>query len=148
MRDTDRRLTKRDLETLAQFRYQLRRFLRFSEKLCRKNNVTPLQYLLLLHIRGFPSRNWATVSELAERLQAYHHGVVSLVSRCAKQKLIERRRSREDRRRVEIHLLAKGNRCLEQLAKLHRNELALLQKEYWPPLDMIASKPKRKKGRR
>lgn len=134
MGDTGRRLTKKDIETLARFRYRLRRFLRFSEKICRKNQVTPLQYLLLLHVKGFPGRNWATISELAERLQAHHHGVVSLVSRCEKQELIERRRSQEDRRQVEIHLLTKGNRCLERLAKLHRNELASLQKEYWPPL--------------
>lgn len=148
MRDTARRLTKQDIETLAYFRYQLRLFLRFSEKICQKHNVTPLQYLLLLHVRGFPGRNWATVSELSERLQAHHHGVVALVSRCGKQGLIERRPSHKDRRKVEIHLLPKGNRCLERLAKLHWNELTSLQKKYWSPLDIIASKARRKKRRK
>ena len=75
-------LDKKDFETLSDFRYQLRRFLRFSERVTRANGITPLQYLLLLHIKGFPQREWATVGELAERLQSHHHGVVALVSRC------------------------------------------------------------------
>ena len=70
------RLTKADYERLAQFRYQLRRFLRFSEDVTRRQGITALQYLLLLQVRGFPGREWATVGELAERLQAKQHGVV------------------------------------------------------------------------
>lgn len=75
-------MSKTDFEKLAHFRYQLRRFLRFSEDVTRKQGVTVLQYLLMLQIKGFPGREWATVGELAERLQAKQHGVVSLVSRC------------------------------------------------------------------
>ncbi|MGH8631082.1 MAG: MarR family transcriptional regulator, partial [Burkholderiales bacterium] len=72
-------MSKANFEKLAQFRYQLRRFLRFSEEVARRNGVTVLQYLLMLQIKGFPGREWATVGELAERLQAKHHGVVSLI---------------------------------------------------------------------
>ena len=61
-------LTKKDFETLSEFRYQLRRFLRFSEHAVRVESVTPLQYLLLLHVKGFPGREWASVGELAERV--------------------------------------------------------------------------------
>ena len=116
-------LRKEDFEALAEFRYRLRRFLRFSEKAVREGGVTALQYLLLLHVKGYPGRDWATVGELAERLQSHHHGTVALVSRCEKLGLVRRKASEEDRRRVEIHLTAKGERCIERLATAHRAEL-------------------------
>jgi DNA-binding MarR family transcriptional regulator len=118
-----RALKKKEFETLSQFRYQLRRFLRFSEQVTRQNGITPLQYLLLLHIKGFPGRDWATVGELAERLQAQHHGVVALISRCEKTGWVTREQGRTDRREVEIHLTAKGERMVGKMAQLHRDEL-------------------------
>ena len=119
----DRKLSKIDYETLARFRYQLRRFLRFSEEVTQRNGVTPLQYLLMLQIKGFPGREWATVAELAERLQAKHHGVVSLVSRCEAAGWVQRMASQNDRRCVEVRLTSAGEACLHQLARLHRDEL-------------------------
>src|SRR5918996_1495173 len=116
-------LKKRDFEALSEFRYQLRRFLRFSEAIVRNEGITPLQYLLLLHIKGYPGREWATVGELAERLQSHHHGTVALISRCEKLGLVKRKVSAEDRRQVEIRLTPKGERILERLARLHRAEL-------------------------
>lgn len=118
-----RSLSKTDFETLARFRYELRRFLRFSEEATHRNGVTPLQYALMLQIRGFPGRDWATVAELAERLQAKHHGVVSLVTRCEAAGWVRRVQSRGDKRLVEVHLTARGDACLEQVARLHRDEL-------------------------
>jgi DNA-binding MarR family transcriptional regulator len=120
-------LSKKDFEALSHFRYQLRRFLRFSEEATHRHGITHLQYQLLLHIRGFPGREWATVSELAERLQAHHHGVVSLVSRCEKLGLVKRQVGRSDRRSVEVHLTPKGNDMLNELAAQHREELLRLQ---------------------
>jgi DNA-binding MarR family transcriptional regulator len=116
-------LTKKDFEDLSNFRYQLRRFLRFSEEAVREEGITPLQYLLLLHIKGYAGRDWATVGELAEKLQSHHHGAVALVSRCENLGLVRRKPSADDRRRVEIHLTAKGERCIERLARAHRAEL-------------------------
>ena len=130
----DLRLTKHDFEVLADFRYQIRKFVRFSEQIARQHGITPRQYLLLLHVKGFPGRDWATIGELAERLQAKHHGVVALVSRCEKQGFVERRRSSEDRRRIEIRLLEKGERVLERLARLHRAELLSLQGRFVVPV--------------
>jgi DNA-binding MarR family transcriptional regulator len=121
------RLNKKDFETLSRFRYQLRRFLRFSEEASHRHGITHLQYQLLLHIRGFPGREWATVSDLAERLQAHHHGVVSLISRCEKLGLVQRQVGRSDRRAVEVHLTGKGNDVLNALASQHRDELLRLQ---------------------
>ena len=128
-----RQLTKGEFERLAHFRYQLRRFLRFSEEAVRRKGITPLQYQLLLQIKGFPGREWATVGELAERLQAKHHGVVSLVSRCVAAGLVKRNLSRSDGRRVEIRLTTAGDRCAGQLARLHRSELLSLRGEFAVP---------------
>ncbi len=120
-------LNKKDFEALSHFRYQLRRYLRFSEEATHRRGITHLQYQLLLHIRGFPGREWATVSELAERLQSHHHGVVSLVSRCEKQGWVVRRTGRTDRRSVEVHLTPAGNAILNDLVAQHREELIRLQ---------------------
>jgi DNA-binding MarR family transcriptional regulator len=122
-----KKLSKTDYEKLAHFRYQLRLFLRFSEDLTRKKGITVLQYLLMLQIRGFPGREWATVGELTERLQAKQHGVVSLISRCETGGLVKRHTSESDKRRVEVKLTEKGTRFLEELAYLHRQELLSLQ---------------------
>ena len=127
------KMSKSDLERLAQFRYQLRRYLRFSEEVTRREGITPLQYLLMLQIKGFPGREWASVGELAERLQAKHHGVVSLISRCETAGLVRRSISLTDRRRVEVQLTRKGDQCLQQLARLHRAELASLQSKFTVP---------------
>jgi DNA-binding MarR family transcriptional regulator len=120
-------LGKLDFTTLSEFRYQMRRFERFSDDVIQAHGITPLQYLLLLHIKGYPGRDWATVGELAERLQAKPHGVVALITRCETAGLVERRHSSADRRRVEIHLLADGEAILAKLAQLHRTELLSLE---------------------
>ncbi len=116
-------LTKADFAALSELRYQMRRFERFSEGAARSEGITPLQYLMLLHIKGYAGRDWATVGELAERLQAQQHGVVALVTRCEQAGLVERRPSTDDRRRVEVHLLPAGEAILRKLAAVHRAEL-------------------------
>ncbi|MDX5363081.1 MAG: MarR family transcriptional regulator [Pseudazoarcus pumilus] len=112
-----------EIQALAEFRYQLRRYLRVSEVLVREYGITSLQYQMLLQLKGFPGRQWANVGELAERLQSHHHGVVSLVSRCEKLGLVERRTGRDDARNVEIHLTPRGDELVTRLARLHRDEL-------------------------
>jgi Mn-dependent DtxR family transcriptional regulator len=82
---------------------------------------------VLLHIKGVPGREWASVGEIAERLQLQPHGVVALVTRCEALALVQRRPSETDRRQVEVHLLAKGERLLLRLAELHRAELRSLK---------------------
>ena len=137
---TSQAMSKADFEKLAHFRYQLRRFLRFSEEVTRRKGITMLQYLLMLQIKGYPGREWATVGELAERLQAKHHGVVSLISRCEAAGLVKRRISSSDKRRVEVRLTDTGDKCLEQLARLHRGELTSLHGEFAVP-DWTAINP-------
>ncbi|MES3000503.1 MAG: MarR family winged helix-turn-helix transcriptional regulator [Pseudomonadota bacterium] len=121
------RIAKVDFEVLAHFRYRLRQFLRFSEEVTQANGITPLQYQLMLQIKGFPGRDWASVTELAERLQSKHHGVVALVSRCETLGLVRRHASASDLRLVEVRLTPAGEECLDRLARLHRDELETLQ---------------------
>ncbi|MGZ3238246.1 MAG: MarR family winged helix-turn-helix transcriptional regulator [Burkholderiaceae bacterium] len=120
------RLAKSDFEALSEFRYQLRRFLRFSEHAAEEEGLTPLQYQLMLHIKGFPGRQSATVGELAERLQAHHHGVVALVTRCEQAGLVTRTPNEIDRRQVNVALTPNGEQRLQRLAKRHHTELRSL----------------------
>jgi len=122
----ERKLAKADFEVLSDFRYQMRRFERFSERAAQTEGITPQQYLVLLHIKGFPGRSWASVGEIAERLQMQAHGAVALVSRCEALDLVERRASESDRRLVEVHLRPPGEALLQRLASLHHAELASL----------------------
>src|SRR5215213_2300567 len=113
------RMSKADFEALAHFRYQLRQFLRFSEEVTQRNGITPLQYQLMLQIKGFPGRDWLSVTELAERLQAKHHGVVALILRCESLGLVQRQASERDLRRVEVRLTPMGEQSVHRLARLH-----------------------------
>lgn len=127
VKSVSRALSKKQYESLSEFRYQLRRFLHFSESVVQTESLTPLQYLLMLHIRGFPGKDWATVGELAERLQMKPHGAVALITRCEEAGLVRRQVSKSDRRQVEIHILPEGAAKLERLAGLHRTELRSLK---------------------
>ena len=128
-----RALAKTDFDQLSEFRFQMRRFEPFSERAAQDEGITPLQYLLLLHIKGYPGREWATIGELAERLQAQHHGVVALVTRCEAIGLVKRKPSEVDRRQVEVHLLKAGETILVRLAALHQAELKSLQGTFSVP---------------
>jgi DNA-binding MarR family transcriptional regulator len=124
----ERQLDKRQLERLSAFRHQLRRFLRFSEDAARDAGLTLAQYQLLLHTQGFAARDWASVGELAERLQVQPHAAVALVTRCEQLGLARRRANASDGRLVEVHLTAKGRRALERVALRHESELAALSR--------------------
>jgi DNA-binding MarR family transcriptional regulator len=119
----ERTLTKADYELLADWRYSLRRFLRFSEEAASAAGVTPQQHQALLVIQGMPGREEATIGELAERLQLRHHSTVELVDRLETAGLMKRNESAEDGRRVKLTITAKGLRLLEKLTQAHRAEL-------------------------
>jgi len=116
-------LRKEDYELLAEFRYTLRKFLRFSEEAATRCELTPQQYQALLAIEGFPGRNYVTVGELAERLQIAHHSAVGLADRLEKTGLIARRMDSDDRRKVWLSLTKPGLNVLEKLYRVHRSEL-------------------------
>ena len=116
----DRLLIRR----IAWFRYQLRQFVRFSEKASRARGVTPQHHQLLLGIAGYTGRGWATVSELAEFLQQRHNAVVGLVERAAQKGLVRKEQGARDRRFVRVLLTPQGEAVLAKLTELHRDELA------------------------
>ncbi|HEX3624963.1 MAG TPA: MarR family transcriptional regulator [Verrucomicrobiae bacterium] len=117
------KLGKKQYESLAAFRYALRRFIHFSEQAAGKVGLTPQQHQAMLAIKGFPERDCVTVGELAERLQLRHHSAVGLADRMVAEKLVEREVSREDRRKVQIRLTPIGERKLEKLSAMHRRQL-------------------------
>ena len=119
-------LSKADFEALSEFRHQLRRFLRFSEDAAQAEGLTPQQYQLLLHLKGYPGREQATIGELAARLQTQQHGVVALVTRCEAAGLVTRKPNEQDRRQVFVSLTKDGEQALQRLAALHRSELQSL----------------------
>jgi DNA-binding MarR family transcriptional regulator len=123
---TSRKLAKADFEALSEFRYQLRRFLRFSELAVEREDLTLQQYLLLLHLKGLPGRDTATVGQLAERLQVLPHGALALVKRCEEAGLVSRADDANDRRLVWISMTPYGEAKLRRLAGLHRAELNAL----------------------
>jgi DNA-binding MarR family transcriptional regulator len=109
----------------AEFRYQIRRFLHFSEAAARRAGLHPQQYQLLLAMRGLPRQHQATIGHLAERLQLEHHSAVELINRAEGRGLVTRAGDRRDRRQVIVHLTKKGGTLLQKLAHEHRNELRL-----------------------
>jgi DNA-binding MarR family transcriptional regulator len=118
-----RSLTDRQFRSLAEFRYQIRRFLHFSEREYRAFSLQPQHYQLLVALKGLPPGMAPTIGNLAERLQLEHHSLVELLDRASQQGLVARRREFGDRRRVGIHLTAKGERFVDQLAARHVAEL-------------------------
>jgi uncharacterized protein YeaO (DUF488 family)/DNA-binding MarR family transcriptional regulator len=116
-------LTKADFEALARFRFGIRRYLRFSEQAVRSHGLTPQKYQLLLALKGYPGREWATLTELADRLQLRHHSVVELVNRAQAQGLVHRTPHPTDARAVRVELTSHGEQAMAQLGALHRDEL-------------------------
>lgn len=116
-----------EIEQLARFRYQLRQFLRFSEKAARDAGLTPQQHQLLLGVAGHTGRGWATISELAEFLQERHNAVVGLVERARQKRLVRKQFDATDRRLVRVSLTPKGRAVLNRLSALHRRELDRFQ---------------------
>jgi DNA-binding MarR family transcriptional regulator len=117
------------IRKLAWFRYQLRQFLRFSEKAARNCGVTPQQHQLMLGVRGYTGRGWATISELAEFLQEKHNAVVGLVERAAARGLIQKEQGWRDHRFVRVHITPEGEAVLQRLATLHREEVGRLRSQ-------------------
>jgi len=119
------RLVLADYESLAEMRYQIRRYLRFSEEASRKAGLEPRQYQLLLAIKGLPKDVRPRIGELAERLQIQHHSTVELVNRLSAGGYVRRHRKGDDRREVLLALTARGEKVLRKLFLHHRAELRL-----------------------
>ncbi len=118
-----KRLTLSDYQALAEFRYQIRRFLHFSEQVVKEAGLERVQYQLMLAIKGMPPGVRPRIRELANQMQIRHHSTVELVNRLEAGGYVHRTRAQEDRREVLLALTAKGERVLAELALHHHDEL-------------------------
>ena len=112
-----------DYRSLSDFRYEIRRFLNFSESAARQAGLEAQQHQALLAIAGLPPHQRPTVGVLAERLQVRHHSAVELVNRLAQKRLIRRAAAEADRRTVILQLTARGEKILRQVTLPHLEEL-------------------------
>jgi DNA-binding MarR family transcriptional regulator len=140
------------VRNLAQFRYGLRKFLRFSEDAARRCKVTPQQHQLMLGIEGYTGRESASVTELAEFLQERHHSVVGLVERAVKSGLVRRTQDAADRRVVNVTLTARGRKILLRLTRMHYEEAQRLR-GLWETCELSSGtgagkKPAQARGRK
>jgi len=114
-----------DYQSLAELRYQIRRFLHFSEQVARKAGLEPQQHQLMLAVKGLPKDLRPRIGELAERMQIQHHSTVELVNRLSSRGYVKRLRKGEDRREVLLSLTPKGEKILQELSLHTRAELRM-----------------------
>jgi DNA-binding MarR family transcriptional regulator len=115
-----------DYQALAEFRYRIRRFLRFSEKAARQAGLESQHHQLMLAVKGAGEEAGPSIAYIAERLQLQHHSAVELVDRLVNRGLIKKSRRGADRREVQVKLTPRGERILTQLTLHHREELRTL----------------------
>lgn len=117
------KISSSDYRALAAFRYEIRKFLAFSEQAARQSGIEPQQHQLLLAVRGLPEGTRPTIGAIAERLCVKHHTAVALVDKLEASGLVARKRSTEDRREVLLELTPQGKAVLRGLSSLHRQQL-------------------------
>jgi DNA-binding MarR family transcriptional regulator len=118
-----RELTAGDYIALAEFRFQIRRFVYFSESAARSTGLNPQHHQLLLVLKGLPKGVEPNIGEVAQRLLIRHHSAVELIDRLAERRLLRKRPSSEDRRRVLLEITASGEAILRKLSLIHRAQL-------------------------
>ncbi|HET7035073.1 MAG TPA: MarR family winged helix-turn-helix transcriptional regulator [Thermomicrobiaceae bacterium] len=126
-----------DYQKLAEIRYQIRRFVSFSERAARGAGLEPRQYQLMLAVKGLPDGMQPTIGVLAERLKIQHHSAVELVNRLADRGLVVRQRGEADRRQVFVELTDQGQAELRALAGHHLEEIRSIGPELMRALNAI-----------
>jgi DNA-binding MarR family transcriptional regulator len=111
------------LHTLADFRYELRQFLQFSENSSLTAGLQPQQHQLLLQVAGAAEGMQVTIAYAAQRLGLKHNSTVELVDRSEREDLIERTADKDDKRRAILRLTRKGRHILHNLSGDHAREL-------------------------
>jgi len=112
-----------DYQALAEFRFQIRKFLRFSEQAVHAAGLERGQYQLMLAIKGMPAGVRPRIRDLADQMQIKHHSAVELINRLESGGYVHRERAQDDRREVLLVLAPKGERVLAELALHHHEEL-------------------------
>ena len=111
------------IATLAEFRFELRKFLQFSETAATDAKLHPQQHQLLLQVAGAPEASQITIAYAADRLGLKHNSTVELVDRSEREDLIERTVDKDDKRRAILRLTRKGRHVLHKLSDDHAREL-------------------------
>jgi DNA-binding MarR family transcriptional regulator len=133
------KLTHASYRQLAAFRYEMRKFLSFSEQAARNAGIEPQQHQVLLAIRGLPSGDRPTIGTVAERLCIQHHTAVGLVDKLEGHGLLERQRGTSDRREVLLRLTPEGEAILRRLSTLHQQQLIVVGPAMVSALSAIVS---------
>jgi DNA-binding MarR family transcriptional regulator len=147
---TNQSLDQSDYQRLAEFRYHLRGFLRFSERAASEMGLRPQQHQALLAIKGTADEH-VTIGVLAKRLGIRHNSSVELIDRLIMNGLVERRQNPRDRREVLIDLTSRAQRILVKLSLAHRNEIKKLAPLLIELLTRFESRPRKsglRKGKR
>ena len=111
------------LTSLADFRFELRSFLHFSERAAEEAGLHPQQHQLLLQVAGAPTGKTVTVAYAAERLGLKHNSTVELVDRSEREGLLVRTEDASDKRRTILQITRKGRNLLGRLTESHTREL-------------------------
>lgn len=110
-------------EALAAFRYEIRRFVNFTELAAREAGIEPQQHQALLAIKGLSPTQKPTIGVLAERLQIRHHSAVELTNRLESHGMIRRLRNKKDLREVLLRLTPKGEKVLDRISARNHQRL-------------------------
>jgi DNA-binding MarR family transcriptional regulator len=137
-------ITTREFRALSELRYRIRHFLSEGDAAARKAGLEPQQYLLLLMIRGLPEGQEAAIRTLAVRLALKHHSVVELIDRLEAHGYVRRTRGHDDRRRVLVSLLPRGQRMLEDVARQRINELRSYGHQLVRAIDQLLNRPRKR----
>ena len=141
--DVAAEITTDEYRALAELRYRIRHFLRDGDAVAQAAGLEPQQYLLLLTIRGLPAGEDATIRTLADRLALKHHSAVELIDRLEAHGYVRRTRGRDDRRRVLVSLLPRGERMLEDVVRQRINELRSYGHELVRAIDQLLEKTRK-----
>jgi DNA-binding MarR family transcriptional regulator len=133
------KLSNADYRSLAAFRYEIRKFLSFSEQAAREAGIEPQQHQLLLAVRGLPESLRPTIRTISERLCVQHHTAVALVDKLEAHGLLQRERSTLDRREVLLRLTEAGAELLSGLSAQHRQQLQTVGPALLTALQSIAA---------
>lgn len=111
------------LSKLTEFRYQLRRFMNFSEVESERMGVATQQYQLMQVIGALPDGESASISYLADRMVLRHNSTVELVDRAERAGLVKRTSDERDLRRSIVVLTPEGQAILQKLIAAHLEHL-------------------------
>ncbi len=143
------RVALKDYRALAAFRYEIRRFLAFSERAARGAGIEPQQHQALLATVGLPAGQRPTIGTIAERLCVEHHTTVAIVDKLVERQFAVRERSETDKREVLVRVTDEGLQLLKELSRMHREQLGSVAPDMVAALSTVlessraAKKPKK-----